>query len=68
MSLRSLPEPKSFHHRPAYPKPVEPAHGNIRLPIALQARQRPTAPWIAGSQIFPAFAPQTRRNFLTRLP
>jgi hypothetical protein len=31
---------KSFHHRPADPKPVEPTHGQVRLLVALQARQR----------------------------
>ena len=28
-----------FHHRPADPKPVEPTHCQVGLPLALQARQ-----------------------------
>jgi len=41
-----------FHHRPADPKPVEPTHCQVGLPLALQARQgllirahRPYAHW-----------------------
>ena len=36
----SSPNAKSFHHRPADPKSVEPAHSQVRRLVALQARQR----------------------------